>query len=142
MTLFGLAGLALMLRVYGQTPDACMVPTTTADSARQVSAATDQVFGIVLAANPGTGYSWSISTDPDPAVAVALDSLALPPDSSLLGAPGRECFRFTATGAGSTSVGFNYAPLRARRTARAKHRGAGDGREGPGSARTGTRSLA
>jgi inhibitor of cysteine peptidase len=70
---------------------------------------TDQVFAIVLAANPGTGYSWSIASDPDPAVAVALDSLALPPDSSLLGAPGRECFRFTATGAGQTSVGFNYA---------------------------------
>jgi len=109
VTLFGLAVFALVFQLYAQTPDACMVPTTSADSGRQVSVNTDRVFAIVLAANPGTGYSWSIVMDPDPAVAVALDSLPLPPDSSLLGAPGRECFRFTATGAGQSSVGFNYA---------------------------------
>jgi predicted secreted protein len=74
-----------------------------------VSVNTGQIFAIVLAANPGTGYSWSIFLDPDPSVAVALDSLPLPPDSSLVGAPGRECFRFTESGAGQTSVGFNYA---------------------------------
>jgi inhibitor of cysteine peptidase len=104
-----LAGLALVFHLFAQTPDACMVPTTTADSGRQLSVNTNQVFAIVLAANPGTGYSWSIFMDPDPAVAVARDSLSLPSDSSLVGAPGRECFRFTATGAGQTSVGFNYA---------------------------------
>jgi inhibitor of cysteine peptidase len=106
---FGFTGLLLLFQLYSQTPDACMVPTTTADTGHQVNVNTGQVFAVVLDSNPGTGYSWSIASDPDPTVAVALDNLPLPPATSLLGAPGRQCFRFNATGAGHTSVGFNYA---------------------------------
>ena len=102
------AALALIFQVFAQTPDACMVPTTSADANQDVTVATNQVFGIVLAANPTTGYSWSIAADPDPGVAAALDSQFLPPDTSLIGAPGRECFRFTSAGAGQTRVGFVY----------------------------------
>jgi predicted secreted protein len=86
-----------------------MVATTSPGGAQTVSASTNEVFGVVFEANPTTGYSWSITTQPDPAVAVALDSQMLAPSSSLLGAPGRECFRFQATGAGQTNVGFAYA---------------------------------
>ncbi|MBV9325433.1 MAG: protease inhibitor I42 family protein [Chloroflexi bacterium] len=109
---FGLAALALIVQLYArtvaQTPDACMAPTTTADTGGEVDVSPAQVFAVVLASNPSTGYSWSISVQPDPAVAVAVDSLALPPATSLIGAPGRECFRFMATGAGQTRAEFSY----------------------------------
>jgi inhibitor of cysteine peptidase len=85
-----------------------MVRATTPESGHVVNVNTEQIFAIVLEANPTTGYSWSISADPDPAVAVFVDSQALPPATSLLGAPGRECFRFRSTGAGQTSVGLVY----------------------------------
>ncbi len=107
-----LAGLALVMQVFGQAapvPDECMVPTTASDGGHVLNVGPDQVFAVVLEANPTTGYSWSISTQPDASVAVALDSQMLPPASSLLGAPGRECFRFQSTGAGQTSMGFAYA---------------------------------
>ena len=98
----------VVFRVVAQVPDACMAPTTTTDPGQSIEVGTGQDFGIVLAANPTTGYSWSIATQPDPAVAVSLDSQFLGPNTSLPGAPGRECFRFTSTGAGQTSVGFVY----------------------------------
>src|SRR5215471_20102126 len=99
-----------MLRVMAQVPDACMVPATSTDAGQAVEVGVDagQDFGIVLAANPTTGYSWSIATEPDPAVAVSVDSQFLGPNTSLPGAPGRECFRFLSTGAGRTSVCFVY----------------------------------
>jgi inhibitor of cysteine peptidase len=84
------------------------VPTTTTEAGQVVNVGAGQLFGIVLAANPTTGYSWSVATEPDPSVAVATGSQTLPPATSLLGAPDRECFRFTAVGTGQTSVGFVY----------------------------------
>ena len=98
-----------MVRPYAQTPEACAVPTTSADAGSSVTGVIGQEFAVVLMSQPGTGYSWSMTTEPDPSVAVAVDSVALPPASSLVGAPGRECFRFMATGAGDTQIGFSYA---------------------------------
>jgi len=107
--LLAFANLALIVRLYAQTPEACAVPTTSADAGGSVTAGIGQEFAVVLMSQPSTGYSWSISTDPDPSVAVAVDSVALPPASSLVGAPGRKCFRFMATGAGDTQICFSYA---------------------------------
>jgi predicted secreted protein len=105
-------GFALVVQLFGQAtpvPDECMVPTTAPGIGHVLNVATGGVFGVVLDANPTTGYSWSISTQPDPSVALALDNLFIPPSTTLAGAPGRECFRFQAAGAGHTSVGFAYA---------------------------------
>jgi len=107
--LLAFANLALIVRLYAQTPESCAVPTTSTIAGGSVNASIGQEFAVVLMSQPGTGYSWSVTTDPDPSIAVALDSVALPPATSLLGAPGRQCFRFMATGAGDTQVGFSYA---------------------------------
>ncbi|HEY1294781.1 MAG TPA: protease inhibitor I42 family protein [Chloroflexota bacterium] len=101
-------GLLVLILVMTQAPSACMASTTTTDAAQSINVGIRQDFAIVLAANPTTGYSWSIASEPDPAVAVALDNQFIGPNTSIPGAPGRECFRFTSTGAGQTSVGFVY----------------------------------
>ena len=97
--------------IFAQTPipDECMTPTTTADAGRTIRVSSGMVFGVVLDANPTTGYSWSITTQPDPSVVVAVDNQFIPPSTVLPGAPGHECFRFQAAGVGQTSVGFAYA---------------------------------
>jgi inhibitor of cysteine peptidase len=105
-------GLALAVQFFGQTtpvPSECTVPTTPPDSGSVMNVATGDVFAVVLDANPTTGYSWSISTQPDPSMVVSLDDLFIPPSVTLPGAPGRECFRFQAAGAGQTRIGFAYA---------------------------------
>ncbi len=108
-------GVALALQFFGQPtpiPNECAVSTTittTPDASQDLIVTTGDVFAVVLDANPTTGYSWSITMQPDASVAVALDSQFIPPSVALPGAPGRECFRFQAADAGQTSVAFAYA---------------------------------
>jgi inhibitor of cysteine peptidase len=102
-------GVAPFFAQAAPVPDECMTPTTSTNAGRTISVSSGTVFGIVLDANPTTGYSWSITAQPDPSVVVAVDSQFIPPSTALPGAPGRECFRFQAAGAGQTNIGFAYA---------------------------------
>ncbi len=69
---------------------------------------------ITLAANPTTGYSWTVTSLPDPA-AVALDSppegvyVATPVASAVVGSGGAQTWDLHATQAGTTSIQLAYA---------------------------------
>jgi inhibitor of cysteine peptidase len=65
-------------------------------------------FAIGMLSNPSTGYSWEMDTPPDPNVAQFVANTYIAPDTSLIGAGGRECWIFSAIASGSTTVTFNY----------------------------------
>jgi predicted secreted protein len=58
-------------------------------------------FAVAFNANLTTGFSWNVTSEPDPAVATVLGTENLPPNSPALGAPAAQCFAFQAVGAGS-----------------------------------------
>ena len=68
-----------------------------------------QMFSIALESQPGTGYSWTLSQPPDPAIVEPVSSTTLPAAIPRPGAPETQCFVFTAVGAGETRMQFQYA---------------------------------
>ncbi len=74
-----------------------------------VSVRAGQPFDVVLDTQPGTGYSWTLAADPDPAVVSLVGSEVLPPQTALPGATQRACFHFTAVAPGTAPLDFVYA---------------------------------
>jgi len=66
-------------------------------------------FAVAFESNPSTGYSWSITSEPDPAVLTLVDTQQEQPATPRPGAPGMTCYVFAAVGAGATNVEFAYA---------------------------------
>ena len=83
--------------------------TVVTEPDQQVQATTGQLFGVSLEAQPGTGYSWSIAAEPDPAVAESVLNGLLPAATPRPGAPQMQCFVFNAVADGETDVQFQYA---------------------------------
>jgi predicted secreted protein len=79
------------------------------DPNQPVLASSGQTFAIVLESQPGTGYSWSMSEAPDPAIVEPVTSATLPATIPRPGAPETQCFVFIAVGAGETSIQFQYS---------------------------------
>ncbi|MCU0504531.1 MAG: protease inhibitor I42 family protein [Chloroflexi bacterium] len=79
-----------------------------------VTVAPGTAIVIALDANPTTGYSWIVTSVPDPA-SVALDSppegayVATPVGSAVVGSGGVQTWDLRATGAGTTSIQLDYA---------------------------------
>jgi inhibitor of cysteine peptidase len=67
-----------------------------------------QRFAIVLDANPTTGYSWALSTDPPRDVVRLVDDRYLAPDTDLVGAGGHQELTFEAVGDGTTFIQLWY----------------------------------
>jgi formylglycine-generating enzyme required for sulfatase activity len=78
-----------------------------ADSFEEVTTAVGEEFEINLESNPTTGYSWSLVEHlPDWLELVGMTYVAT--DPGMVGGGGTEIWTFRATGAGSTTLTFEY----------------------------------
>ena len=68
-----------------------------------------QGLTIELESNASTGFRWAFTTEPDAAVLALAGNDYQAPSADLLGAPGKEAWRFTAVKAGTTSLTLVYA---------------------------------
>ena len=80
-----------------------------ADSGRTIDMAVGQVATVRLASNPGTGYRWQTTSDPDARVLIVMDAGYDRPSADAPGAPGQAWWKLRATGVGSTSLTLRYA---------------------------------
>jgi predicted secreted protein len=67
------------------------------------------MFSIALESQPGTGYSWTVSQAPDPAVVEPVSTATVPAAVPRPGAPETQCFVFSAVEAGETRMQFQYS---------------------------------
>ena len=65
-------------------------------------------FTIMLAANPTTGYSWTVSRQADPTVVAPVDSDYQPDPSSVVGTGGHQRLTYQAVGRGTTTINLDY----------------------------------
>jgi predicted secreted protein len=79
------------------------------DPNQPVLVSSGQMFSIALESQPGTGYSWTVSQTPDPAVAEPVSTATVPAAIPRPGAPETQCFVFAAVGDGETSMQFQYS---------------------------------
>jgi len=86
--------------------DPCGMPQ---DPDQEVQALHGQTFAIALGSQPGTGYSWSISVPPDPAIVEPVSSTIVPAPLPRPGTTETQCFVFLAVGVGLTSMEFQYS---------------------------------
>ena len=75
---------------------------------RKVGVASGRILTVSLAANPTTGYGWTLSEKPDPAVLRQRGLSEYEPESDRIGAGGIETFKFDAGRKGKTSMIFEY----------------------------------
>jgi predicted secreted protein len=101
------AGVAFFVRCDERTPTARL---TESDNGTTVSVGVGARVRVVLESNASTGYSWVVTTAPDPAVVVATGEpfYAAPATSSLLGVSGHQVFDFEAVAAGTTTLQLAY----------------------------------
>ena len=98
----------------GQMPDAdtTSAHTVTLTASGPATLAVGDTLAITLAANPSTGYSWTLATAPDAAVLAAAGEPAYTPDRTdgppMPGAGGKTTFRLVAAGVGTTRVVLTY----------------------------------
>jgi len=83
------------------------------DQIQPLMAKAGNMFAIGLPSNPTTGFLWRMDTSPDSTVAqlVAAVYVAPAPPSAgppVAGAGGRECWIFSAVGAGQTTITLDY----------------------------------
>lgn len=64
---------------------------------------------VILESNASTGYSWSITSQPDPSVLASEGKEIQPPTSPMPGAAGHQIFSFSATASGTTRFTLTYA---------------------------------
>ncbi len=98
---------SVALEPVDQPSPACVDPIV--DPSAPIRARVGSQFAVAFESNPTTGFRWSITAEPDPAVIGLVSTEDLPPSTRPLGAPGLACFAFAAVGAGTTSVAFAYA---------------------------------
>lgn len=86
---------------------------TFSDPSSTIGVTTGDTFTIELESTPGTGYVWSVTDEPDSAVATLDDPEGVFTDASSddgqVGTPGTTAFTLTATGPGTTDVTLTYA---------------------------------
>jgi inhibitor of cysteine peptidase len=66
-------------------------------------------FSIDLASNPTTGFRWHLGNKLIEKLVRPLGSEFIPPQTQLVGAGGREIWRFQAMGRGRTKIVLEYA---------------------------------
>lgn len=85
---------------------------TFSDPALPIAVVRGQEFAIELESNASTGYVWTISSPPDPALVEVLTpegNTQAPSTGGGVGAPGSTIFEFKGRASGSTPVTFTYA---------------------------------
>lgn len=85
---------------------------TFSDPALPIVAVRGQTFAIEVESNASTGYVWTITAPPDPAVAEVLTpegNTQAPSSGSGVGSPGSTIFEFKGAGSGLTAVTLTAA---------------------------------
>jgi predicted secreted protein len=68
-----------------------------------------QEFSIALASNPSTGFGWKMTLPVDQKTLKFLGSEYVAPQTTMMGAPGQEVYKFKALISGETKADFVYA---------------------------------
>jgi predicted secreted protein len=105
-------GLALSLgmgaRAPGAPTQARVAERVFGDPAKPIEVQAGQLFLVALAANPSTGYHWTVATPPDAHVVVLRGAAYQATKMGLMGAPGQELRVYEAVGAGKATISLNY----------------------------------
>jgi inhibitor of cysteine peptidase len=112
--LFGALIVAVMIGTTGcgdtEPNDRTGTPSsspTYVDPAQPIQVTVGSRFRIVLESNPTTGFAWQI-TVPKEAPLRLVDQRYDGPDTTLVGAGGRQVFEFATTSAGTATMAFAY----------------------------------
>lgn len=84
------------------------VPVSVQDNGKAVVGSTGDTFVLRLGENPTTGYSWSVTTEPDTGVVKQLSSAYTPGETGVAGAEGVREWRFEAVAPGRTELTMDY----------------------------------
>ncbi len=79
------------------------VSTTTA-----INSTVGKSFNVTLESNPSTGYQWQVTGIGDASIVKFIKSTYVPPQSGLIGAPGKQILTFQALKQGNTTINLNY----------------------------------
>ena len=91
------------------TPIATTASLTADDNGKTVTVAVGATITATVAANPTTGYEWTLPTMQDTRVVKFVSSNYQAPTSTAIGAGGTTTFVFQATGPGIAPVRLVYA---------------------------------
>ncbi len=106
----GIAAILASMLLPGAVLASQTVDLTQAASGRTISIAVGTSVTIDLESNASTGYHWVVATAPDAGVLEAEPGSGdyAAPTSDLLGAPGRQTFRYRARSHGTTELVLTY----------------------------------
>ena len=81
---------------------------TNKDNAKTVQLAAGQMLVVQLAANPTTGYSWTVNGSPAPLELVKTDFVAHSGSNGRMGAGGTQSLQFVAKTGGTAKLALDY----------------------------------
>jgi predicted secreted protein len=90
------------------TPSPLNQSTSPISTNATLSAKINEQFYITLSSNPYTGYEWQIASVSNPDIVRFVDSQYIPPESQLIGAPGKQVLTFNALQEGDATVMLEY----------------------------------
>ncbi|MGA2052682.1 MAG: protease inhibitor I42 family protein [Opitutales bacterium] len=102
-----LAGCSTNLMTLTPLPTAATM--TSDDNGKTITVAVGSPITVTLAANPTTGYQWTVPTLQDTRVVKFVSSSYAGPSSPAMGAGGTATFVFQAAGTGISAVRLVYA---------------------------------
>lgn len=78
-------------------------------SGKQVELSVGQSLVVTLASNASTGYSWSLAQNSDETVLSKTGNKYIAPQTTLMGAPGKEEWTFKALKKGNSTISIVYS---------------------------------
>jgi predicted secreted protein len=78
------------------------------DASAPIHVALGRRFALQLDSEPGAGYSWQVSNEPEPAVVVPLGTQLRSTDPGVPGAAAVQYISFAASGLGTTTIEVEY----------------------------------
>lgn len=78
------------------------------DPAAPILVAVGQHFALMMAADPTSGFHWTISQMPDPAVVSPLGTQFMTSQTAMTSSPDSEILSFVAIGEGETEIALRY----------------------------------
>ena len=107
--LVGLTFILVLLTACAETPS--VIDLDAANNGVSLETTSGQTINITLDSNITTGYKWNLVTEPDAKVLRLLSSQYVEPGASnppVVGAGGKEIWKFQTTGRGTTSLKLAY----------------------------------
>jgi predicted secreted protein len=95
-----------IVNIVGAQTASCDMPQ---DPNQPVLVSSGQMFSIALESQPRTGYSWTMSQAPDPAVLEPVSTATVPAAVPRPGAPETQCFVFSAVEAREARMRLQYS---------------------------------